>query len=83
MKPFSGGDSTRSAIARYAKDLANKEYNGRSGNHNRYKNAFEKNLRNAIENSLRNTRNNMNKKNNTRKNNNNNRKSYKPMKVRR
>jgi len=79
----SGGNSTRSAIAKYAKNLTNKEYNGTSGNNKSYKNQFEKNLRNAIENSLRNTRKNMNKKNNTRRNNNNNRKSYSPRKVRR
>ena len=87
MKSFSGGDNSNSlSIARYAKNLANKEYNGKSGNNTKYKKAFEKNLRNAIENSLRNTRKNMNKRNSTRrnnKNNNNAKKSFKPMKVRR
>jgi len=66
------------SVEEYIKNLVASEYNGSTGNSNKYKNAYEKNLRNTIRNSLRNSN-----KNSTRRNNNNNRKSYSPRKVRR
>jgi hypothetical protein len=66
------------SVEEYIKNLVDSEYNGATGNSNKYKNAYEKNLRNTIRNSLRNSN-----KNSTRRNNNNNRKSYSPRKVRR